>query len=47
MKKIIIITAMLALMVAYEQNNSKKSTEPVGWFKAGNRYNNYEIGTTS
>lgn len=45
MKKILIITAMLAFLFACEKNDSSKSTEPVGWFKAGNRYDNYEIGT--
>jgi hypothetical protein len=45
MKKIIIITAMLSFMFACEKNDSKKATEPVGWFKSGNRYDNYDIGT--
>jgi hypothetical protein len=33
------------LFTGCEKNDSKKSTEPVGWFKAGNRYNNYTIST--
>ena len=45
MKKIIIIAAILSFIYACEKNDSKKPTEPVGWFKAGNRYDNYEIGT--
>jgi hypothetical protein len=45
MKRIIIITAMLSFMFACEKNDSKKSTEPISWFKAGNRYDNYETGT--
>jgi hypothetical protein len=45
MKKIIIIAALLSFMSACERNDSGNSTDPPGWFKAGNRYDNYEIGT--
>jgi hypothetical protein len=45
MKRIIIITVMLSFMVACEKNDSNKASEPAGWFKAGDRYNSYEIGT--
>jgi hypothetical protein len=45
MKKIIIIAAMLSFMFACEKNDSEKATEPFGWFKSGNRYDNYDIGT--
>jgi hypothetical protein len=45
MKKIIIITAILSFIYACVKNDSDKTTEPVGWFKAGNRYDNYNIGT--
>jgi hypothetical protein len=45
MKRIIIITAVLSFMFACEKNDSNKATEPYGWFKSGNRYDNYNIGT--
>jgi hypothetical protein len=45
MKKIIIITTILSFVYACEKNDSNKTTDPSGWFKAGNRYDNYDIST--
>jgi hypothetical protein len=42
---VIIISGELFLFIGCEKNDSKKSTEPAGWFKAENRYDNYTIGT--
>ena len=42
---IVSLSGNLLLFAGCEKNDSKKSTGPVGWFKAGNRYDNYKIST--
>jgi hypothetical protein len=39
------LSGSLFLFISCEKNDSKKPAEPAGWFKAGNRYDNYEVGT--